>query len=294
MTEFERRFIAHGQCYGLRAESTALLDELAARVPFGWHAASVTPAQASVWYTLRRAGNPKSPYRLTVDGDTAIESPNLPHILDGFERHAELLAAARARDVLFVHAGVVAWNGQAIVMPGSSLAGKTTLVQACLKAGATYLLGRVRSPRPRRTSSSVRASAVDQGQLECDDSPRGGRDAGRRDRDDAAAYRTRPCDRVPRRRAVASAPLDGCPDAAGADAPHRRRPREPGALDAYSETGGGRWNRTRRCTRRRARAGRRGARGPPNADATTGPGSTGVVHEPGVNSGAGSVTISWP
>src|SRR5205085_10412678 len=52
--------------------------------------------------------------------------------------HAESFVAERAPDHLFVHAGVVAWKGRAIVMPGASFAGKTTLVQAWLEAGATY------------------------------------------------------------------------------------------------------------------------------------------------------------
>jgi hypothetical protein len=52
--------------------------------------------------------------------------------------HAEPFVAERAPDHLFVHAGVVGWEGRAIVMPGRSFAGKTTLVQAWLEAGATY------------------------------------------------------------------------------------------------------------------------------------------------------------
>jgi len=52
--------------------------------------------------------------------------------------HAERVVAERAPDHLFVHAGVVGWGGRAIVMPGASFAGKTTLVQAWLEAGATY------------------------------------------------------------------------------------------------------------------------------------------------------------
>jgi hypothetical protein len=37
-----------------------------------------------------------------------------------------------------VHAGVVGWNGQAIVIPGRSYSGKSSLVTALVKAGATY------------------------------------------------------------------------------------------------------------------------------------------------------------
>jgi hypothetical protein len=40
--------------------------------------------------------------------------------------------------MLFVHAGVIAWHGRAIVLPGRSGAGKTTLVRALIEAGADY------------------------------------------------------------------------------------------------------------------------------------------------------------
>jgi hypothetical protein len=38
----------------------------------------------------------------------------------------------------FVHAGVVGWRGRAIVIPGSSFSGKSTLTAALVRAGATY------------------------------------------------------------------------------------------------------------------------------------------------------------
>ena len=39
----------------------------------------------------------------------------------------------------FVHAGTVAVDGYAIVLPGSSFTGKTTLVRALIEQGADYL-----------------------------------------------------------------------------------------------------------------------------------------------------------
>ena len=68
--------------------------------------------------------------------------------------------AMNARDRVFVHAGVVGWQGRAILLPGRSMAGKSTLVRALLAAGATYYSdefavldakGRVH-PFPRRLS----------------------------------------------------------------------------------------------------------------------------------------------
>jgi hypothetical protein len=46
--------------------------------------------------------------------------------------------ALRSRAALFVHAGVVGWRGRAIVLPGRSMTGKSTLVAALVRRGATY------------------------------------------------------------------------------------------------------------------------------------------------------------
>jgi hypothetical protein len=46
--------------------------------------------------------------------------------------------AMQAPEMIFVHAGVVTREGRAIVMPGDSFAGKTTLVEALVRRGADY------------------------------------------------------------------------------------------------------------------------------------------------------------
>jgi hypothetical protein len=43
-----------------------------------------------------------------------------------------------APDRVFVHAGVVGWHDRALVLPGTSFAGKTTFVAELVRAGATY------------------------------------------------------------------------------------------------------------------------------------------------------------
>lgn len=136
---FERLFVAHGQGYGLRCQDAELLDLLAARVPLGWHPSPIASPGTCTWYLLSCTDEAEAKFRLAVDGDILIESLKLAVVLDAFERHAELLAAERASDSLFVHAGVVAWHDRAIVLPGASGSGKTTLVRAFLAAGATYL-----------------------------------------------------------------------------------------------------------------------------------------------------------
>lgn len=49
-----------------------------------------------------------------------------------------LAVAIFARPYLFVHAGVVASRGTAILLPGRSMNGKSTLVSALLESGAVY------------------------------------------------------------------------------------------------------------------------------------------------------------
>ena len=50
----------------------------------------------------------------------------------------ELWVAERARNRVFVHAGCVAVEGNAILLPGRSMSGKSTLVAALVRAGGDY------------------------------------------------------------------------------------------------------------------------------------------------------------
>lgn len=58
--------------------------------------------------------------------------------LNALRRKVQLCVAEHARNRIFIHAGVVEWNGRAIVCPGRSYAGKSTLVCSLLHCGARY------------------------------------------------------------------------------------------------------------------------------------------------------------
>ena len=51
----------------------------------------------------------------------------------------ELYAAERCPDRIAIHAGVIAVHDRALLLPGRSLAGKSTLTKALMDAGADYL-----------------------------------------------------------------------------------------------------------------------------------------------------------
>jgi hypothetical protein len=82
-----------------------------------------------------------------------------------------LYLAENAPRRLFVHAGAVGWKGRAIVIPGSSRSGKTTLVQEFLRAGASYysdeftVLDRRGFVHPFATPLSIRSPGADRQEM---------------------------------------------------------------------------------------------------------------------------------
>lgn len=61
-----------------------------------------------------------------------------PEYAEDSVRELEHWVAEHAREVVFLHAGVVSVDGAAILLPGTTYAGKSSLTAALLRAGATY------------------------------------------------------------------------------------------------------------------------------------------------------------
>lgn len=94
-----------------------------------------TTARPHISYVLRQWGDGRFSLQ---SGDRDYTYASAALVLDDLERLIRLDIAEAAAGYIFVHAGVVAWNGRAIVIPGESRAGKTTLVRALTAAGAEY------------------------------------------------------------------------------------------------------------------------------------------------------------
>lgn len=75
---------------------------------------------------------------LYYDAGRLVRTRDFELLLKAFESDLQLLVADNARRRVFVHAGVVGWKNQAIVIPGMSFSGKTTLVSKLVRAGAKY------------------------------------------------------------------------------------------------------------------------------------------------------------
>jgi len=77
--------------------------------------------------------------RVECDKESIAGAVDLRLALGILDAELRMYIALNAPDYVFVHAGVVGTGERAIVVPGRSFAGKTTLVAALLRAGAEYL-----------------------------------------------------------------------------------------------------------------------------------------------------------
>ncbi len=77
-------------------------------------------------------------FQLTRDGVRVGSSRSLSEICRELESDMHFRVALAAREFLFVHAGVVQWKGRAVVVPGRTGTGKSSLIMALVQAGAEY------------------------------------------------------------------------------------------------------------------------------------------------------------
>jgi hypothetical protein len=130
------------QAYGVRVavsvDDEGLVDRVVRRLPYS--CSMVEPRGNEPLFALvtvaQRPGQPL--YRINHANEMVAHGDDLQDILDLLAFLLQIHVAEMADDWVFLHAGVVAWNGRAIVLPGRSYAGKTTLVRELVRAGAVY------------------------------------------------------------------------------------------------------------------------------------------------------------
>lgn len=72
------------------------------------------------------------------DGTRLVRSLEIDEVRRAFDRDLSMTVGATASDRIFVHAGVVSFKAGAILIPGKSFSGKTTLVRALVDQGGVY------------------------------------------------------------------------------------------------------------------------------------------------------------
>lgn len=130
----EIAFEAYGVGVAVAVEDPELIKRIEPRLPPGHR--RVEPSDEMPRLSLRRdAGEGFD----VVAGDTTLTiSADLEVALRVLDSQISEEVALRSPEAVFVHAGSVGHMGRAILLPGPSFSGKTTLVAALVKAGAGY------------------------------------------------------------------------------------------------------------------------------------------------------------
>lgn len=133
------------KCYGVRigfrSNDPIWLDRVSRHLPQDWETLS-SPVVDHLFSILIGEAGPRpdlGPFNLLYGNSIPlVRTVDVEEVFDTLESSVRLLVAELAHHRVFVHAGVVGWRGQAIVIPGRSFSGKSTMVAELVRAGATY------------------------------------------------------------------------------------------------------------------------------------------------------------
>ena len=132
---------SYGVRIGIRCNESSGLDRVWPHLPRQSEVVN-DPVVDRLYSILLGGKGPRANVRrfnlLYADHVRIARSLDIEEVFERLESDLRLFVADVARHRVFVHAGVVGWKGRAIVIPGRSYSGKSTLVSELVKAGATY------------------------------------------------------------------------------------------------------------------------------------------------------------
>ncbi len=125
---------------GIRVNDPKALERLPKYLPFGCRPALGPVVERLYSLFLGREGPPTIRRFHLLYGDVLqlARTDDRDQVFEALESDLRLYIAEHARRRVFVHAAVVGWRGAAIIIPGRSFSGKSTLVAELVRAGATY------------------------------------------------------------------------------------------------------------------------------------------------------------
>ena len=132
---------SYGVRIDIRSNDPASLDRVCQHLPNEWQSTKSAAVDRVYSLVIGKNGTRAHGRRLSfLYGDDVLlaRSFDVDEVFESLESDLRLFVAELAKHRVFVHAGVVGWKGQAIVIPGRSYSGKSTLVAELVRAGATY------------------------------------------------------------------------------------------------------------------------------------------------------------
>ena len=138
---FALAFECYGARVGVSTNETSIFDLLPNYLPVKSDLISLSAVENK--FTLLKVDPASSAgrdgaYCLYDSECLVLSTPDLHVALEQLASELDAVVALEASPSLFVHAGVVGWHGGAIVIPGRSMTGKTSLVMELVRTGATY------------------------------------------------------------------------------------------------------------------------------------------------------------
>ena len=118
---------------GIQTNQAEWMERLESHFPPLWQ-----PVSAGVVDRVFSFRFGKTTHTLFENDELTLKARSLKQVLETFERQLKMYVAEMARRRVFVHAGAVAWNGKAIILPADSFSGKTTFVAEFVRRGAVY------------------------------------------------------------------------------------------------------------------------------------------------------------
>ena len=142
----EIAFESFGVSIGVSIDETGLWPRIPALIPPYSRQCGATQVQhhfslineSADTYTLRYDVQDGKPARLIDSASWVATDVDEPFALGLLETHLHGTVAYWAPDRIFLHGGAVAYRDRVIILPAAALTGKTTLVAALVRAGATY------------------------------------------------------------------------------------------------------------------------------------------------------------
>jgi hypothetical protein len=132
--------LAYGVAVRVRGNDQSLLEaaRVELQVAFAGNAKFFDSLESEAEHTYSVVRDKNGQMVLFLNGRKITSGGEIKRFLRYFNSLVRLTVAEHATGRVFVHAGVVGWNGQTIVMPARSFQGKSTLVAELVRLGAHY------------------------------------------------------------------------------------------------------------------------------------------------------------
>lgn len=138
LSMYRMGFTIFGVKVGIETNRKYFFDEIKKALPilFPFKIVESEFERSLVKLSLKHVGNEN--FRVKVTGEKPYLATDREFVLQYFLSFLRVKVAEHAKSRVFLHAGVVGFNGNAILIPAKSFKGKTTLVAELVKQGGEY------------------------------------------------------------------------------------------------------------------------------------------------------------